>query len=99
MTKRKKNRKKTHPWRKKQSVNAFRSPSRNNDSQSQGAAGAKKKAEYTMVRVDYKERRLDEFISSSTASASSSSVEMVEITGSQDSGGCEIKRNSNPGIV
>ncbi|KAK5970267.1 hypothetical protein GCK32_019254 [Trichostrongylus colubriformis] len=36
-----------------------------------------------MVRVDHKERRLDEFISSSKASVSSS-VEMVQITGSQE---------------
>ncbi|VDO19041.1 unnamed protein product [Heligmosomoides polygyrus] len=37
-----------------------------------------------LVRVDHKERRLDEFLTSSASSKSSSSVEMVQVSGSQD---------------
>ncbi|WKY01113.1 hypothetical protein Q1695_015260 [Nippostrongylus brasiliensis] len=44
----------------------------------------KKRVDYAQVRVDHRERRLDEFLSGSSASASSSSVEMVQVVGSQD---------------
>ncbi|KAK5983950.1 DNA mismatch repair protein [Trichostrongylus colubriformis] len=64
-------------------IDSFRGSVGKSDSQPQSPAGLKKRAEYAMVRVDHKERRLDEFISSSKASVSSS-VEMVQITGSQE---------------
>ncbi|XGW16651.1 hypothetical protein V3C99_001810 [Haemonchus contortus] len=71
-------------------VNSLRSPSVSCDNQPQSSTGAKKRAEYTMVRVDHKERRLDEFISSSpAASKSSSSIEVVQVAGSQDDSLCE----------
>ncbi|VDM51797.1 unnamed protein product [Angiostrongylus costaricensis] len=46
-----------------------------------------------IVRVDTKERRLDEFISTSSAASSSSSVDLVKILGSQEDSACEADAN------
>ncbi|KJH45878.1 DNA mismatch repair protein [Dictyocaulus viviparus] len=56
--------------------------------QSSSPISTKKRVDYTLVRVDAKERRLDEFISSPGA-AKSSSIEMVQVVGSQQEGAYE----------
>ncbi|KAJ1372691.1 hypothetical protein KIN20_034906 [Parelaphostrongylus tenuis] len=55
--------------------------------QPQSPAASKKRVDYELVRVDTKERRLDEFVSSTNA-ATSSSVDLVEVVGSQDDSAC-----------
>ncbi|KAL6726995.1 hypothetical protein Aduo_008914 [Ancylostoma duodenale] len=52
-------------------------------SQPRSPAVPKKRVDYELVRVDKKERRLDEFISNTKTAQSSSSVEIVQVAGSQ----------------
>ncbi|KAK6743039.1 hypothetical protein RB195_010355 [Necator americanus] len=66
-----------------QSVDTLQDDSDSCENQSQSPAPSKKRVDYALVRVDRKERRLDEFISSTKSAQSSSSVEIVEVVGSQ----------------
>ncbi|CAJ0597787.1 unnamed protein product [Cylicocyclus nassatus] len=49
----------------------------------QSPSAPKKQADYTLVRVDKKERRLDEFMSTTKSAQPSTSVEVVQVAGSQ----------------
>ncbi|EPB71511.1 DNA mismatch repair protein [Ancylostoma ceylanicum] len=55
----------------------------NDVSQPRSPAVPKKRVDYELVRVDRKERRLDEFITNTKTAQSSSSVEIVQVAGSQ----------------